>query len=65
MEEKIAFTIREAVSVSSFGRSTLYEEIKAGRLRAVKRGRRTAILADELRRWLTTLPASLSREDER
>jgi excisionase family DNA binding protein len=51
------FTINDAVKASGIGRTTLYQEIKAGRLRAVKRGRRTLILADDLRQWLETLPA--------
>jgi excisionase family DNA binding protein len=61
MNSRLAYTIAEAGKVSNTGRTVLYEEIKAGRLRAVKRGRRTLILADDLRRWLEALPA-LSKE---
>ena len=53
---KLAYTIPEAGIVSGTGRTSIYEEIKAGRLRAVKRGRRTLILADDLRAWLNSLP---------
>jgi excisionase family DNA binding protein len=54
--EKLALTIPEAVEASGFSRSSIYEEISAGRLRAVKRGRRVAILTDDFRTWLGNLP---------
>jgi hypothetical protein len=41
-----------------FGRTKAYAEIAAGRLNAVKLGSRTLILADELRRYLESLPAA-------
>jgi hypothetical protein len=34
----------------------LYEEIRAGRLVATKIGRRTVILDDDLKAWLSRLP---------
>lgn len=38
-------------------RSYLYNEINAGRLRAIKRGRRTIVLEEDLQTWLAKLPA--------
>jgi excisionase family DNA binding protein len=54
--EKLALSIPEAVAVSGFSRSSLYKEMAAGRLRAVKRGTRVAILSDDLKSWLKSLP---------
>ena len=60
--EPLAYTLYEAKrAAAGISRTTLYEEIKAGRLRAVKRGRRTLILADDLRAWLASLPATTPR----
>lgn len=56
MNEPIAYSVEETRKVTGIGRTAIYEEIKAGRLRAVKRGRRTLILADDIRRWLEALP---------
>ena len=69
MTEPFAYTVRAALAVSGGGRTALYEAIKEGGLRAVKRGRRTLILAEDLRSWLHSLPAiepkSQSREATR
>jgi excisionase family DNA binding protein len=38
-------------------RTTAYEQIKAGRLRALKCGKRTIIAEDDAEDWLRRLPA--------
>ena len=45
---KIAFSIREACQATSLGRTTIYNHIAAGRLRAIRVGGRRVIPADAL-----------------
>jgi excisionase family DNA binding protein len=51
-QEKITLRISETVAVSGLSRSTIYELLKAGKLRAVKVGRRRLILRDSLQTLL-------------
>jgi excisionase family DNA binding protein len=60
----MALKISEACDASRCGRTTLYEAIKRGELRAVKRGKSTLILEADLRRWLESLPAINANREE-
>jgi excisionase family DNA binding protein len=52
----LVFTIAEAKASAGVGRSALYAAIASGELPARKLGRRTLIMADDLKAWLTSLP---------
>lgn len=52
----VADTITGACARLSISRSTVYNEISAGRLRAVKARGRTLILRADGDLWLATLP---------
>jgi excisionase family DNA binding protein len=53
----MAYSVDAAAKASHIGRTKLYEEIKAGRLKVRKFGRRTLITAEALSEWLNALPA--------
>jgi excisionase family DNA binding protein len=54
--EKHGLTILEACTFSGIGKTKLYEAIASGRLPAHKAGKRTLILKDDLRDYLSSLP---------
>lgn len=51
-QSRLAYGINEAVAATSIGRSRLYEEIRAGRLKTFKVGTRTLIASTDLAAWL-------------
>src|ERR1019366_8838696 len=57
MHNPLAHSIAEASARSGIGRTAIYELINTGQLPARKRGRRTLILAEDLRRCLQSLPS--------
>lgn len=59
--EPIALQIPDAVKISGLGRSSIYKAIQDGRLPIRKAGKRTLILADDLRRFICDLP-TIDRE---
>jgi excisionase family DNA binding protein len=62
--EPMAYGVDEAARASAIGRTSIYEAIRSGQLRARKCGRRTVILAPDLGAFLASLPEKASREGE-
>jgi excisionase family DNA binding protein len=56
MRDRLAYSIEEAAEAANTGKTALYEALGSGELAARKRGRRTLILAADLRAWLERLP---------
>jgi excisionase family DNA binding protein len=52
---KLLYRITEAMDVLSMSRSVIYEEMRAGRLRSVKRGRNRLISASALADYVALL----------
>ena len=57
----LAYTVPNACKAAGLGRTTLYELIAAGSVRAMKAGTRTLIEADSLRSYLASLPTLPTR----
>lgn len=56
MTTKLSYSIKEACDATGIGRTVIFEEIKAGNLKARKRGSSTIILAEDLQAYLAALP---------
>ena len=55
-ESGLAYSPREFGRRNAIGLTTVYEELKAGRLTARKIGRRTIVLASDEAKWRDALP---------
>jgi excisionase family DNA binding protein len=53
-----ALSISEVCAATAIGRTKIYQAINDGSLKARKFGKRTLILRDDLRRFLTSLPSA-------
>ncbi|RZA29022.1 MAG: DNA-binding protein [Proteobacteria bacterium] len=49
-------SIERAMALTGFSRNKVYNALNAGKLEAVKAGRRTLILDTSLRQWIASLP---------
>jgi excisionase family DNA binding protein len=56
MKDQRALSVRQFASSVGIGRSRAFEEIRLGRLRALKCGTRTIIPAEAVNEWLAALP---------
>jgi excisionase family DNA binding protein len=59
--EKLALTIDEVCELVGVSRTSLYEVIARRELSVRKRGRRTLVLVDDLKKWIGSLPEFLIR----
>jgi excisionase family DNA binding protein len=54
---KAALTVNEFLFTTGIGRTKFYSEVKSGRIKVVKVGTKTLVLASELAAWLARLAA--------
>lgn len=57
VDERLSYSVEEVARLAGIGRTSIYADIKSGRLRARKAGRRTLILQEDARAWLRSLPS--------
>jgi hypothetical protein len=54
--DRLAYSINGFAERADMGRTTVYAEIRAGKLKAKRRGSRTIITAEAARAYLDSLP---------
>jgi excisionase family DNA binding protein len=57
MLSPIAYSIRGAAEATGLSKTSIYDLLSQGKLRAVKHGKRTLILERDLRQWSEGLPS--------
>ena len=57
MEHSFTYSVPDASKLIGIGLTKTYAEINAGRLEAIKLGRRTLIRREAIENWLENLPA--------
>ncbi len=57
-----AYSVSEFCRQYSIGRTTVYTEVKAGRLRLRKAGKRSLIASEDAEAWIDSLPTSSSTD---
>ncbi len=57
-----ALTVADVTRRTGIGRTSIFEAIRAGRLRARKAGARTLVMADDLKAFLDSLPDARARK---
>lgn len=55
---KSAYTVNEITKEIGIGRSKLYSEMAAGKIKARKIGKKTIFLAEDVQAYLSNLPAA-------
>jgi len=55
--DQLLFTVADVARLTRIGRTTLYQEMQAGRLKVVRIGRAVRITRAELDRWIRDLEA--------
>jgi excisionase family DNA binding protein len=59
-QHRLVHSIADVMKIIGIGRTFIYEEIKQGRLRVRKAGRRSLIFDADLKAWLAAMPDKTS-----
>jgi hypothetical protein len=62
--DRLAYPLREFCRLAGIGITTGYAQIRSGRLRVVRCGRRTLVRAQDAAAWLAALPEGTDAEPE-
>ena len=58
---KLVYDVQDLIASGLFSPASFYRAANAGKIRALKQGKRTIVLASELERYLDSLPAAQFR----